>query len=308
MTVSKWIVRNTSSLAGKTVAVSGTTGGLGRALCEHIASLGASLILLDRNADRSKAFCDELSSRYDLQVKCVTVDMEDIASVRAACEILKNEPLDILIHNAGAYKIPRRISSTGLDNVFQINFVSPYYITRELLPLLRSRGGRVVAVGSIAHNYSKSDQSDVDFRTRERASKVYGNSKRYLMFALHELFRNENSASLSVAHPGISFTGITSHYPKFIFPLIKHPMKVIFMKPRRACLSILRGIFEPCGYMEWIGPRLFDVWGLPSKKLLITCSPEESRQMFEAAERLYRDIEDGANEAQEGDSRGEAVK
>ncbi len=298
MTVSKWIARNTSSLAGKTVAVSGTTGGLGRALCEHIAALGASLILVDRNPERSGAYAAELSAKYNVETKCITADMADIASVKAACELLAHEPIDFLILNAGAYKIPRCITDAGYDNVFQINFVSPYYMTRSLLPLIQERAGRVIAVGSIAHNYSRSDPDDIDFRTRERASRVYGNSKRYLMFALHELFRAQHGVSLAITHPGISFTGITSHYPRVIFALIKHPMKVIFMKPRKACLSILRGIFEPCGYMDWIGPRLFDVWGFPRKRKLRTCTSPESRRIFETAERIYSEIKAEAGSTQ----------
>lgn len=287
MTVSKWIEANTTSLTGKTVAVSGATGGLGHALCGHIASLGASLILIDRNRTRSEALASDLSKKHKIKTKCVTADMADIVSVKAACELLNREPIDFLILNAGAYKIPRSITDAGFDNVFQINFLSPYYMTRTLLPLLQQRRGRVIAVGSIAHNYSQSDPEDIDFRTHTRPSKVYGNSKRYLMFALHELFKGEHRSSLSVVHPGISFTGITDHYPKVIFALIKHPMKVIFMKPQKACLSILRGIFEPCGYMEWIGPCLFDVWGYPKKSRLTSCSEEESRRIFETAERLY---------------------
>ena len=47
---------------------------------------------------------------------------------------------------------------------------------------------------------------DIDFSTRKQASKVYGNAKRYLMFSLYELFKNEDKASLAVTHPGISFT------------------------------------------------------------------------------------------------------
>ena len=113
-----------------------------------------------------------------------------------------------------------------------------------LLPVLRERGGRVVAVGSIAHNYSETDPADVDFSSRTRASRVYGNAKRYLMFSLYGLFENESNVSLAVCHPGITFTNITAHYPKAVFAIIKNPMKVIFMKPERACLSIVRGVFE----------------------------------------------------------------
>ena len=268
----------------------GSTGGLGQALCHHLAALGASLLLLDRNPTRSQALAASLTAAYGIHVCCIPVDLSDIASVRKAADALLSEPPDIFIHNAGAYSIPRCTCSTGYDNVFQINFVSPYYMVRELLPTLRQKRGRVVAVGSIAHNYSKSDEKDVDFATRKQASKVYGNAKRYLMFSLFELFRGEKDVKLAVTHPGITFTNITAHYPKLIFAVIKHPMKIIFMKPKKAALSILAGVFEDCSYFEWIGPRIFDVWGLPKKKKLRTCKETESREIFLRAEKIYEQI------------------
>ena len=106
------------------------------------------------------------------------------------------------------------------------------------------------------------------------------------MFSLYGLF--DGGAGLSVCHPGITFTNITAHYPKFIFALIKHPMKVIFMHPKRACLSILRGLFEDCGRNEWMGPGIFNVWGLPKKTTLRTCDAAEARRICEKAEELYR--------------------
>ena len=290
MSIRKWLSANTASLAGKTVAITGSTGGIGRELCDYLASLGASLILVDRNAEKSAEHARELSRKYGASVRCVAADMENFDSVRTACEKLKTEPIDALILNAGAYKIPRKICDTGFDNSFQINFVSPYYITRELLPLLRSRKGGVVAVGSIAHDYSKSDPSDVDFRSHPRASRVYGNAKRYLMFSLWELFKNETETALAVAHPGITFTNITSHYPKPIFAVIKYPMKLIFMNPKKACLSILRGVFESCSYMEWIGPRYFNVWGLPKKRTVQTATVDESRRIAASAEEIYKNL------------------
>lgn len=285
-----WLQKHTSSLVGKTVAVTGSTGGLGKALCRYLAGLGASLVLVDRNASRSQSFAEELRQEYGIAVRCIGADLEDMASVQAAAKHLNLEPLDVFIHNAGAYSIPRKICTTGYDNVFQINFVSPYYMIRQLLPLISSRGGRVVVVGSIAHNYSHTDAASVDFADRTKASLVYGNAKRYLMFAMYELFKSEYRASVSVTHPGISFTGITAHYPKWIFWLIKHPMKLIFMKPKTACLSILRGVFESCERCEWIGPRWFDVWGLPQKRLLTTCDDAEITFIGETAGRIYDEL------------------
>lgn len=274
------------SLSGKVIAVSGSTGGIGVVLCEHLASLGAELILLDRNQGKAASLQEKLEAQFSgVKIRRIRMDLEEMASVKAAvCELLR-EPLDGLILNAGAYHIPRRKCDTGLDNVFQINFGAPYYLARELKAHLEARGGRLVAVGSIAHNYSETDPKDVDFSTREKHSLAYGNAKRFLMYSLYGLY--DGKPGLAVVHPGITFTNITAHYPKVIFAIIKHPMKVIFMKPRRACLSILKGLAEDCGRNEWIGPRWFDVWGLPGKRVLKTCKANEAAWICQTAEEIY---------------------
>jgi NAD(P)-dependent dehydrogenase (short-subunit alcohol dehydrogenase family) len=290
MTTTRYLKKHTAPLTGKTVAVTGATGGLGKALCRHLAALGASLWLLDRNSQKSNALIDTLKAEFPaLSATHVCVDMADFASVQRVTEQLKQAPPDVLILNAGAYHIPRKICDTGLDNVFQINFASPYYMARTLRPALVQKGGKVVAVASIAHNYSQSDPSDVDFAGRTKPSRVYGNAKRYLMAALWGLFKAEGG--LAVTHPGITFTGITAHYPKLIFALIKHPMKLIFMPPRKASLCILRGVFEDTAACEWIGPRAFSIWGLPKKKRLLTIPPAEQTQICAAAEKIYQKLQ-----------------
>lgn len=286
MNYKKWLLKNTASLEGKTVAISGATGGLGRELCRYFCRLSASLILIDRNAERSAALRAQLlSENPDAQIKSYILDLEDVSAVRKVATELLCEDIDYLVLNAGAYKIPRRKCENGFDNVFNINFVSPYILARALLPKISARGGRVVAVGSIAHNYSRIDVTDVDFSTRRASSKAYGNAKRYLMYSLWGL--EEYSSSVAIAHPGIAVTNITAHFPKPLYALIKYPMKLIFMKPRKACLSILLALFENTEQNEWIGPRVFDVWGLPKKKKLKTCSKEEAEQISKIAKEIY---------------------
>lgn len=292
MNINKWLNQNTHSLEGKFIAVTGATGGIGNELCRYLAFLGASLILLDRNQDKSLAFKNRLLKEFpDTKIINIPLNLADFNSVKNAAKELENSPPDIFIHNAGAYKIPRyTCDETGLDNVFQINFASPYYLTKRLLPTLAKReNSKVIIVGSIAHNYSKIDINDIDFSNKKAASKVYGNAKRFLMFSMYELFKNEKSVKLSVTHPGITFTNITAHYPKLLFAVIKNPMKIIFMKPKKATLSILKGVFDYCGYHEWIGPSLFDIWGYPKKKKLLTCAKNESEEIFRIAEKIYTD-------------------
>ena len=284
-----WMKQNMPSMENKTVAISGATGGIGQELCRHLASLGASLLLLDRNSERSNAWIEKLKAEFPaLNAKHLRLDLADFDTVKAVTEELLKSTPDYLIFNAGAYHVPRYTTSVGHDNVFQINFLAPYYMARTLLPAMKEKSGRIVAVGSIAHNYSHIDLDDIEFLTRTQSSKIYGNAKRFLMFSLFGL---DESETVAVAHPGITLTNITAHYPKVIYALIKHPMKVIFMSPRRASLSILAAMVQDAEKNEWFGPSLFDVWGLPKKKPLRTCSAEEAADICKIAEKLLTDLE-----------------
>lgn len=283
----RWMQRNTHSLKGKRVAVVGATGGIGTQLCRHLARLEAELILLGRSEPKLQALSDALRAEYPaLQVSYRLVDLEDMASVDRVADGLAEQPPHVLIHNGGAYAIPRHTTTLGVDNVFQINCLAPYRLTQRLVGPMSTVGGRVVAVGSIAHNYSSIDPADPDFATRTAASKVYGNAKRHLMLALYRYFEGVKGVTLSVVHPGITLTGITDHYPKWLYAIIKHPMKIIFMPPRRAALSVLRGAFEPTAYGEWIGPWLLDVWGMPRRRRLHTFTSAEAEQAFAAVEKM----------------------
>ena len=89
MNVNKWLKQNAKDLAGHTVAITGATGGLGGAICRHLLSLGANLILLDRNKQKSDALKAALSQEYPTSaIDQIPLDLSDMASVRAACAAL----------------------------------------------------------------------------------------------------------------------------------------------------------------------------------------------------------------------------
>lgn len=296
MNINTWLSKNAKSLKGKTVAMTGSTGGLGSPIALYLAALGARLLLLDRNSEKARALKTQILEKYpQTEITLIKTDLEDERSVASACDELEKHDIDFFLHNAGAYSIPRKICKTGYLNIYEINFLSPYYMINRLLPSLRARGGKVVVVGSIAHNYSRSDKNNIDFKDIKADSKVYGNAKRYLQFALYELFKNEDKVSLSVTHPGITFTNITAHYPKWLFRIIKHPMKIIFMPPKIAALSIIKGFFCETKEREWIGPWLFSVWGRPSKSALSTCSISEQQEIFSSAQKALGKFEEIIN-------------
>lgn len=290
MNYEKYLEKNCKSLKGKWVALTGSTGGLGKYIASFVARLGGNLILLNRNVKKSEQQAKLLQESFGVETKIFKVDMADMNSVRNTCEKLQSEKIDFLILNAGAYSLPREKADTGYDVVYQINFISPYFMVKELLGGLSKNAGRVVVVGSIAHKYSNINSRDVDFSNEKAPRKVYGNAKRFLMFSLTRLFSQEKNASLVLAHPGITPTNITSHYSKFVQAVVKYPMKMIFTSPRKSSLNIIKSMFCETNQNQWVGPRFFNIWGKPKIKSLNTCRVDEQNKIFEIAENIYQNL------------------
>ena len=201
---------------GRIIAMTGTTGGLGTIIAEKLVEKGYSLVFIDRNRNKSAKNAERIRAKFnDASITLLTCDLESFESVKHMANTLKKIKVDTLLLGSGIYNVPLKKCSTGYNNVFQVNFVSQYFLARylsETCPTLK----HVVAIGSVAHNYSKIDEKDIDFSGREQASKIYGNSKRFLMFSLYEYFKNEKWIDLSIAHPGVTYTNMTGHYPKAI--------------------------------------------------------------------------------------------
>lgn len=286
MNTKNWINTNTYDLTNKTIAITGSTGGIAKVLIKTLAQLNANFILINRNKEKTKKQILELTHLHpNIKIEFVECDLSNLKNVCSAIQILKQKQIDILYLCAGAYNIPRFKTNSGFDNVFQINFLSQYFIAKELINNIKAVNGKIVAVSSIAHNYSKIDENDIDFSTRKKHSKVYGNAKRFLTFSLMELCKKER-VNLSIVHPGLTLTEMTNHYPKAINWLVKLCIGLFCPSINKACLPLIKGVFDSTQYIEWIGPPIFQVYGKPKKIKLKTCSETESKKILEIAEEI----------------------
>lgn len=289
----KWIEKNLPELNGKIAVVTGATGGLGREICRGLASKRAHIVLACRNKNLSQKLKDDLVKEYGkIKVDFIPLDLSQMDSVQNFInEIKKYNGIDILINNAGVYNVPFKTLDSGYNNIFQINFLYTYYLTKKLIPELEKKENSVcITLGSIAHNYSHIDLSDIDFSTRKNPSKIYGNSKRYLMFSMYKLFEDKKTR-LSIVHPGVTLTNMTNHYPKAINWLVKLGIKLVFPSPQTAVLGTLNGITNSTEYSQWIGPKTFNIWGKPKKQTLKTVSLEEYKDICRITDLLMDELE-----------------
>lgn len=135
----------------KTVLVTGASRGLGFEFCKQYAAEGWQVIATCRNPETATAL-------HGLEVRIIGLDTADSAGAAALAETLGDQPIDLLLNNAG---IMGDSSRTALDAdldewtaAFRINVLGPAIVTRALLPNLK-RAARPIAatMGSQAGIY-----------------------------------------------------------------------------------------------------------------------------------------------------------
>jgi short-subunit dehydrogenase len=135
-------------LEGKTVLLTGATGGLGRAMAAALAGRGARLVLSSRKAEE----LDELVTNLPGEGHRAIVS--DLAEEGAALALLEDAgDVDVLVANAGLPASGRLdgFSQEEIGRALRVNLESPVRMTRELLPEWERRGsGHFVFVSSIS--------------------------------------------------------------------------------------------------------------------------------------------------------------
>lgn len=143
----------------QTILITGSTDGIGLETAKRLASEGHDLLLHGRNPaklDDAEGAVREQGGkgRIALLVGDLSrpVDVIELAdAVIADCD-----GLDVVINNAGVFKVAEPLTSDGLDVRFAVNTIAPYLLTRRLLPLVRTRGTVI--------NVSSAAQAPVDLR------------------------------------------------------------------------------------------------------------------------------------------------
>lgn len=136
----------------KKIFITGATDGIGLETAKSLAALGHELMLHGRSSDKLTQTLDSLAaSNPNAKLTGYLADLSDLSQVnKLTAEIKKNhQKIDVIINNAGVFKIPNPILDNGLDVRFMVNTISPYLITKELIPILAD-DGRVVNLSSAA--------------------------------------------------------------------------------------------------------------------------------------------------------------
>jgi len=190
------------------VLLTGATRGIGRAAAIEMASQGAGVALVGRDAERVEAVADEVrAAGGGGPVHEHVADLTLMAEVRALAEEVRNSygRIDVLANNAGALFGSRRETSEGFEQTFALNHLAPFLLTN----LLRDRldGGRVVTTSSGAHTAGRLDLEDLQSERSYSAWRAYGTSKLCNILFTRELARRAPELHANCFHPGAVRTG-----------------------------------------------------------------------------------------------------
>lgn len=203
----------TQPMSGKTVLVTGGTGGIGKATAEGCARLGARVGIVGRDAQRAESAAADIRARTGARTDIFVADMSSLAEVRRlASEALELYPrLDVLVNNVGGTWATRHTTADGFERTFAVNHLAPFLLTSLLLDLLkRSSPARIVTVASATHALGKINFDDLQGTARYSGFRAYNQSKLANIMFTYELARQlEGSAVTATAlHPGVVQTAL----------------------------------------------------------------------------------------------------
>lgn len=132
-----------TTLHGRTAVVTGGASGIGEAVAVRLAEAGASIIVVDRDADGAEAVA------HRVRGKALALDLGDGDAVSAAMEGID---ADILVNNAGFQHVApiQDFDPAVFDTIHAVMLAAPFRLARALLPGMYARGwGRLVHVSSV---------------------------------------------------------------------------------------------------------------------------------------------------------------
>ena len=198
-------------LTGLTAIVTGASSGIGLETARALTAHGARVVLAVRDAARGDKAAATLPGPGAHEVRLL--DLASLDSVRAFAADWPDQPIGLLINNAGVMIPPLTRTEDDFELQFGTNHLGHFALTNLLLPHVT---GRVVTVSSNAHRAGRMDFDDLNWeRKKYRPWSAYGQSKLANLLFTAELQRRLADAGSKVlsmaAHPGYAATSLQSH-------------------------------------------------------------------------------------------------
>lgn len=219
-------------MKGRTVVITGASGGIGLEAAVAIARMGARVALVSRPGQKAnRAFAEVRVRSQSADVTLHTCDLSSMTDVRRLAADIREQyaKLDVLINNAGTVNQTRRITADGFELTFAVNHLSHFVLTNLLLDrLIASAPSRIIHVSSAAHRGGDLDFDNLHYEHGGYSIlNSYSRSKLANVLFSNELARRLNGSGVTSnsVHPGGVLTNIWNRTPWWVQPIL------VFAKP-----------------------------------------------------------------------------
>ena len=245
---------------GRTVLVTGGSGGIGKATALGLSTTGADLAITGRDRERTEDAAREIRAAVGGHVDVFIADLSSQSEVRRlAAEVLQSLPrLDVLINNVGGYWDTRHLTSDGLEHTFALNHLAPFLLTNLLLDrLTESAPARVVTVSSNAQAMGQIDFDDLQGERSYSGARAYNQSKLANVLFTYELARKlrDTSVTANALHPGMVLTSFGAEDPRRIQRVLIPFLKPFMKTPARGAVTSIHLASDPD--LEEVSGRFF---------------------------------------------------
>ena len=182
--------------------ITGADGGMGQVITAALAKEGYPVIMACLDPEKAASLCNRIQQETgNTQIEVRRIDLASLSSVNNFTGQ----------NNAGILTTPVRKTEDGLETIVSVNYVAPYMLTRQLLPLMQP-GCRIVntvsctyAIGRIEPDFFEKGRNGRFFRIP-----VYSNTKLALLLFTQEFAERlqDKDITINASDPGIVSTNM----------------------------------------------------------------------------------------------------
>lgn len=239
------------NMIGKICLVTGGTNGIGKATAQALAQMGATVVIVGRDAQKAAQVSKEIQAATGNQiVDWLLADLSSQQDIRRLAAEFKSKysQLHVLINNAGGTFMTRQLSVEGIEMTFALNHLAYFLLTNLLLDTIKaSAPARIINVSSDAHSGGKIEFDNLQGERSYSGIGPYGNSKLANILFTTELARRLEGTGVTVnaLHPGLVSTGFGKNNPGLVMKIMGVVIPLIARSPEKGAETSIYLVSSP---------------------------------------------------------------
>jgi retinol dehydrogenase-13 len=200
----------TEDFKGGFVIITGATNGIGYVTAREYAAHGASLLLINRNQEKSIEVCEEIKRDFNVECNYLLADFAKLADIKRVGQQLlsMDRNFDVFIHNAGVFSTTKIFTEDDIQLVFQVNYLSTFILNYMLKEKLKKQAkGRIIFVNSEGHRFAIGGIHLNDLRWKKHrysGNASYGEAKTAQLLTMMKFadYFKDSKVTIIAMHPG----------------------------------------------------------------------------------------------------------